>query len=242
MSSYDPLNIPYFTEGFYRWTRGEDAAADAWDRKLDYIMKQYRPLVEHVAQLRFRLRAQSGVEVSALDVESVGRQINEWAVERRKQSEAEGREVDDFLLRPLGPEGKGSGTYRKRKLDPTLSEGERVPKHPPKKGKEAQPSAVASGSPAVSPAANGMQPIAITSASPAPNGAQPIAMASANPAPNGMQPIAMASPSPAPNGMQPIANGIPNPFTARPAGRPTIPKAFKPDKKQFDDGRWRPSF
>ena len=77
LAEYDPVNITYFTEGMYRWLRGNDARDGSWDRKIDYIMKQYKVLIENVTQLRGRLKDQSGVEVKAIDVEKVGRQINE---------------------------------------------------------------------------------------------------------------------------------------------------------------------
>ena len=73
LAKYDPVNIPYFTEGVYRWIREEDARAGTWDMKVDYIFKQYRILIERIAQLRGRLKEESGMDVTALEVEKVGR-------------------------------------------------------------------------------------------------------------------------------------------------------------------------
>lgn len=126
LAEYDPANIPYFTEGMYRWLREDDARGGIWDRKIDYIMKQYKVLIEKVAQLRGRLKQQSGAEITAIDVEKVGRQINDRAQERRKN--AVDNEDDDFLLRPPGP-----WSAKKRKLGPPLRDEERVSKHPPKR-------------------------------------------------------------------------------------------------------------
>lgn len=190
LASYDPHNIPYFTEGAYRYIRAEEAEAGTWDRKIDFIMKQYRVLVERVAQLRGRMKAESGTEATAVDIEKVGRQINEWAVERRKKLFPRGCEQveDDFLLKPLG-----TWTTKKRKLDPPLREEERMRKHPPPK--KAAKGTELNGSPA-----------------------------------------AIGSP---------VSDGVPypnHPNGTTPTTKPTIPRAFKPDKQQYDDGRWRPAF
>ena len=65
--------------------------------KVDYIFKQYRILIERIAQLRGRLKEESGMDVTALEVEKVGRWINEAALERRKIALDNGE--DDLLLR-----------------------------------------------------------------------------------------------------------------------------------------------
>ena len=105
LAEYDPVNIPYFTEGLYRWVREEDSREGSWDRKIDYIMKQYRVLMERVAQLRGRFREDSGADVTALQVEKVARQVMVFAEERRRKHPEE----DIFLFKPPAP--------KKRKLD-----------------------------------------------------------------------------------------------------------------------------
>lgn len=91
-------------------------------------MKQYRVYIQKVAEVRGRLKAESGFDVTALDVERVGRQINEYAFERRKKSVVE---EDDMLLRPLG-----TWSSKKKSLAPPLPESQRPPKHPPPKKKK----------------------------------------------------------------------------------------------------------
>lgn len=160
LAEHDPVNIPYFTEGVYRWLREDEAREGTWDRKVDYIvrffrarrslqlpydlriqililyvrqMKQYRVLMTKTAELRSRLRRESGFEVTALDIERVGRQINEYALERRKKSAVE---EDDMLLRPLG-----TWSSKTKRLGPPLPENQRVPAHPPKKKKGSEAAA-----------------------------------------------------------------------------------------------------
>ncbi|KAK0510870.1 hypothetical protein JMJ35_006422 [Cladonia borealis] len=125
LAEYDPVNIPYFTEGMYRWIREEDARAGTWDRRVDYIFKQYRVLIDRVAQLRGRLKEESGMDVTALDVERVGRQINESAVTRRNKLD---NGEDDMLLRAPGT---WSSKKQQKKLGTPLSEVEEVPQQSP---------------------------------------------------------------------------------------------------------------
>lgn len=84
LAEYDPINFPYFAEGVYRWIREEDARAGTWNRKVNYIFKQYRILIERVAQLRGRLKEESGMDVTALEAEKVGRWIIEAALKGEK--------------------------------------------------------------------------------------------------------------------------------------------------------------
>lgn len=159
LAGYDPVNVPYFTEGMYRWLREGDARDGTWDRKTDYMsmtipnkstskqsptkveyskcvserehlttlaLKQYKVLIEKVAQLRGQFKQQSGAKVTAVDVEKVGRQIHERAQERREKAADDGD--SDFLLRP-----QALWSSKKRKLGPPFRDGERVPKHAPKK-------------------------------------------------------------------------------------------------------------
>ena len=109
----------------YRWIRGEDARAGTWDRRVDYIFTQYRVLIDRVAQLRGRLKGESGMDVTALDVERVGRQINEFAVTRRNKLD---NGEDDMLSRAPGT---WSSKKQQKKLGTPLSEGEQVPKQSP---------------------------------------------------------------------------------------------------------------
>ncbi|KAL2050424.1 hypothetical protein ABVK25_009258 [Lepraria finkii] len=100
LAEYGPINFPYFAEGVYRWIREEDARAGTWNRKVGYIFKQYRILIERVAQVRGRLKEESGMDVTALEAEKVGRWIIEAALKRRKPT-LDGGE-DDLLLRSTG--------------------------------------------------------------------------------------------------------------------------------------------
>ena len=109
----------------YRWIREEDVRAGTWDQRVDYIFKQYRVLIDRVAQLRGRLKEESGMDVTALDVERVGRQLNEFAVPRRNKSD---NGEDDMLLRAPGT---WSSEKQQKKLGTPLSEGEQVPKQSP---------------------------------------------------------------------------------------------------------------
>ena len=111
----DPSNIPYFTvrkssaalriavtdkrqEALYRWVREVEAKDGTWDRRIEYNLKHYKILLDKTAQLRGRLRSDSGVDVSTLEVEHVARELNSWANLRRKRNR---NEEDDFLLKPL---------------------------------------------------------------------------------------------------------------------------------------------
>ena len=109
----------------YRWIREEDARVGTWDRRIDYIFKQYRVLIDRVAQLRGRLKEESGMDVTALDVERVGRQINEFAVTRRNKLD---NGKDDMLLRAPGT---WSSKKQLKKLVTPLSEVEEIPQQSP---------------------------------------------------------------------------------------------------------------
>lgn len=89
-------------------------------------MKHYKVFVEKVAQLRSRFNQECEAEVTALDVEKVGCQVNERAQARRK--EAVDDEGDGFLLRPLVPRFS-----MERNLGRPLRDEEHVPKHRSKK-------------------------------------------------------------------------------------------------------------
>lgn len=79
----------------------DDARYWIWNREIDCIMKQYKVLIEKVAQLRGRFKKQSGAQVTALDVENFGRQINDRTQGRRKTAADDGD--DEFLSRPPEP-------------------------------------------------------------------------------------------------------------------------------------------
>ena len=79
--------------------REDEAREGTWDRKVDYVFKHYRILMDKVAQLRSRLRRESGVDVSALEVEQVARELTTYALEKKKRNRNE--EEDDYLLKPI---------------------------------------------------------------------------------------------------------------------------------------------
>lgn len=103
-------------EALYRWVREDEARDGTWDRRIEYNLKHYKILLDKTAQLRGRLRSDSGVDVSALEVEQVARELHSWANARRKRNRDED---DDFLLKPLEKQ-----TY-KRLGPPKIDERER---------------------------------------------------------------------------------------------------------------------
>ncbi|CAD6563621.1 MAG: hypothetical protein ASARMPRED_000094 [Alectoria sarmentosa] len=69
LSCYDPLKVPFFSDELYRYLHWEEAKSKGWDRKINYTIKEYKALFERVAELRERLKKDSGKEVSAIDIE-----------------------------------------------------------------------------------------------------------------------------------------------------------------------------
>lgn len=100
----------------YRWLREDEAKDGMWNRRIEYNLNHYKILLDKTTQLRGRMRSDSGVDVSALEVEQVARELNSLASSRRKR---DCNEEDDVLLKPLEKQ-----TY-KRLIPPKIDEPER---------------------------------------------------------------------------------------------------------------------
>ena len=123
----------------------EDEARDgSWDRRVDFIFKHYHILIEKVAELRGRLRRESGVDVSSLEVEQVARELTAYAMQRRKRNRDE--EEDDFMLRPVEKKEKKRLGPPKPVAEPQVGEANPVPAGSP--GAVRNPSLAESASPA----------------------------------------------------------------------------------------------
>jgi len=125
LAVYSPHTLPFFSDDTYRYVHYESAAKHkGWDRPLKYNMSEFRPVWAKVQELRERLSAESGHEVSALDVEKVAFVL---AKEARKLEEHAEREKGSFWrtwetaeLEPKrGPEGEEiePGAVKRRKKE-----------------------------------------------------------------------------------------------------------------------------
>ena len=97
LAEYDPINFPYFAEGVY--TRRGCASRDMEQEGRLHIQAVPHPNRART-QLRGRLKEESGMDVTALEAEKVGRWIIEAALKRRKPTLDSGE--DDLLLRSTG--------------------------------------------------------------------------------------------------------------------------------------------
>lgn len=77
LAVYDPENIPFFSDELFRWLHYEDAKTKGWDRVIKYTMKEYKDLIEKVAEVRERLdklggdRGKKGKEAVTVTVEDL---------------------------------------------------------------------------------------------------------------------------------------------------------------------------
>jgi hypothetical protein len=55
LSTYEPEELPFFSDELFRWAFWKDAPGSRWDRKIKYSLKEYRDLVARVDELRDRL-------------------------------------------------------------------------------------------------------------------------------------------------------------------------------------------
>lgn len=104
LSCYDPVRVPFFSDELYRYLHWEDAKSKGWDRKINYTIKEYKTLFERVAELRERLEKQSGIGVSAVDIEKAAYVLGKNVLPDSKifpldTEDAEG----DKTLRPPSP-------------------------------------------------------------------------------------------------------------------------------------------
>lgn len=111
LSSYDPVNVPFFSDELYRYLHWSEVKSKGWDRKINYTMKEYRDLYDKTQELRQRLEKESGDVVKAIDLEKMA-----YALGKHAQHKKEGG-VDDENDKAL----KGPSPNRRRKRNPEES-------------------------------------------------------------------------------------------------------------------------
>ncbi|KAK3114984.1 hypothetical protein LTR53_006113 [Teratosphaeriaceae sp. CCFEE 6253] len=109
LSVKDQENIPFFSDQLYQWACWNEA--EGWAQDIKYSDKSYFEMYPRVQALRERLKAESGSQVSALDVERVA-----YVLGRRAAGVSPGSEG------PVEPPGK----ERKRKTKAEVSSGEQA--------------------------------------------------------------------------------------------------------------------
>jgi hypothetical protein len=108
LSSYDPVNIPFFSDELFRYLHWSEAKAKGWDRKIKYSMKEYKDLYDQTQILRQRLEKDGGKAVKAIDLEKMAYALGKEAQHQQGLGiDAE----DDEPLRPPSPK-------RRRKKSP----------------------------------------------------------------------------------------------------------------------------
>ena len=119
LSCYDPEMVPFFSDELYRYLHWEEAKSKGWDRKINYTIKEYKSLFERVAELRERLKKDSGKEVSAIDIEKAAYVLGKEASpsSRRFPFDTEDAEGDK-ALRPPSPKRRRRATPESQKIDP----------------------------------------------------------------------------------------------------------------------------
>lgn len=104
LSCYDPVRVPFFSDELYRYLHWEDAKSKGWDRKINYTIKEYKTLFERVAELRERLEKQSGVGVSAVDIEKAAYVLGKDVLPDSKTVPLDTEDAEgDKTLRPPSP-------------------------------------------------------------------------------------------------------------------------------------------
>ena len=93
LSTYDAINVPFFSDELFRYVNYDGEGARGWDRKINYNKKEYDLLCERVQQLRDRVNEDRTDEeaVTALELEQLT-----WVLapnSRRKQD-------DDDVAKP----------------------------------------------------------------------------------------------------------------------------------------------
>lgn len=111
LASYDPINIPFFSDELFRYLHWSEAKAKGWDRKINYSMKEYKDLYDRTQTLRQRLEKDSGNAVKAIDLEKMAYAIGKGA---QKQKDLGKDTEEDEPLRPPSPK-------RRRKNSPVES-------------------------------------------------------------------------------------------------------------------------
>ncbi len=100
LASYDPVNVPFFSDELFRYLHWSDAKTEGWGRKINYSMKEYKDLYERTQSLRQRLQVESGNTVKAIDLEKMAYAIGKQAQQRKEVGVAD---EDDEPLRPPSP-------------------------------------------------------------------------------------------------------------------------------------------
>ena len=69
LSTYDPDNVPFFSDELYRYLHFETGKGKGWDRKIKYTMKEYEELFSRKNTLLCRLEIKG--KVTAIDIEKL---------------------------------------------------------------------------------------------------------------------------------------------------------------------------
>ena len=85
LSTYDPVNIPFFSDELFRYLHWSEGKGKGWDRKINYTIKEYRELYQKTQELRQRLEKESGDVVKAIDLEKMAYALGKHA-QRQKDS------------------------------------------------------------------------------------------------------------------------------------------------------------
>ncbi|KAK3065575.1 hypothetical protein LTS18_000052 [Coniosporium uncinatum] len=127
LSVYDPDAAPFFSDELYRYVHWEPTKLGGWSRKIGYTTKEYASLNMHVAEMRKRLKAECGVEISSIDIEQVayvlGREEQGLAATAVTEGPGSGAQVAEPAKAGVKP---SRNTGVKRKLDSRAADGEKV--------------------------------------------------------------------------------------------------------------------
>lgn len=88
LSSYDPVQIPFFSDELFRYLHWSEGKGNGWDRKINYTIKEYRDLYHKTQELRQRLGEESGDTVKAIDLEKMAYALAKLA-QRQKDDGAD---------------------------------------------------------------------------------------------------------------------------------------------------------
>ena len=102
LSTYDPIQVPFFSDELYRYLHFEDTKSKGWDRKINYTMKEYKELFSKLQTLRSRLEKESKQQVSAIDIEKTAYVLGKEATSSTK-SPPNKRDAEDQETLPPPP-------------------------------------------------------------------------------------------------------------------------------------------
>lgn len=99
LSSYDPVQVPFFSDELFRYLHWSEGKGNGWDRKINYTLREYRELYEKTQELRERLEEESGEVVKAIDLEKMAYALGKHA-QREKESRVDEEEKDKEVKAP----------------------------------------------------------------------------------------------------------------------------------------------